>query len=187
MPPFLRSEPRAGEGLGPSPGALALTMLTWGPQEKPKRGRTPELCEEVVSTYIQNCQLFVYSEVVSTYIQNCQLFVYSEVVSTYIQNCQLFVYMGASAARSRGGPEPPPCLLLCICATLVKFHLLIHEIKCTHQDPGSVPEHRTTIFIFKTIQTYIHLRNLKFFMFVILKSRRKQGHSITWTHGQRVG
>ena len=49
---------------------------------------------------------------VLTYIQNCQLFVYSEVVSTYIQNYQLFVYVGASAARSRGGPEPPPCLLL---------------------------------------------------------------------------
>ena len=75
-------------------------MLTWGPrrsgpQEEPKRGRTTELCKEVVTTYIQNCQLFVYSEVVSTYIQNCQLFVYSEVVSTYIQNCQLFVYVGA--------------------------------------------------------------------------------------------
>ena len=41
--------------VGPSPGAL--TMLTWGsqglgPQEEPKRGRTPE---EVVSTHIQYC------------------------------------------------------------------------------------------------------------------------------------
>ena len=35
-------------------GAAAL-----GPQEEPK-GRTPELCKEVVSTYIENCQLFVY-------------------------------------------------------------------------------------------------------------------------------
>ena len=53
-------------------------MLTWGPRRSVlrKRGSTPELCEEVVSTYIQNCVLFVYSEVVSTYIQSCQLFVY---------------------------------------------------------------------------------------------------------------
>ena len=63
---------------GPSPGALALTMLTWGPRRLGlrKRGLTPELCKEVVSTYIQSCLLFVYSKVVLTYIQNCQLFVY---------------------------------------------------------------------------------------------------------------
>ena len=72
------SEPLGRRGRGPSPRALALTMLTLGPRRSGlrKRARTPEFCEDVVSTYIQNCQLFVYSEVVSTYIQNCQLFVY---------------------------------------------------------------------------------------------------------------
>ena len=64
---------RRGRGRGPSPGALALTILTWGLR---KSRSAAELREEVVSTYIQNCQLFVYSEVVSTYIQNCQLFMY---------------------------------------------------------------------------------------------------------------
>ena len=85
------SEPLGQRGRGLSLGALALTMLTLGPRRSGlrKRGRTPE-------------------EVVSTYIQNCQLFVYSEVVSTYIQNCQLFVYVGASAVclvASKGRSE----------------------------------------------------------------------------------
>ena len=44
-------------GWGPSPGALALTLLAWGSQEERKHDRAPE---EVVSTYIQNWQLFVY-------------------------------------------------------------------------------------------------------------------------------
>ena len=54
----------------------SLGAAAFGTQKEPKRGRTPELCEEVVSTYIQNWQLFMYSQVVSTYIQSCQLFVY---------------------------------------------------------------------------------------------------------------
>ena len=86
----------------------SLGAAAFGPQEEPKRGRTPELCEEVVSTYIPNCQLFVYSEVVSTYIQNWKfLFVYSQVVSTYIQSCQLFVYVGPPKKFTR-----PPCCFL---------------------------------------------------------------------------
>ena len=51
LPLFAFRAPRPA-GVGPSPGALALTMLAWGSQEEQKRGRTPE---EVVSTYIQNC------------------------------------------------------------------------------------------------------------------------------------
>ena len=33
------SENLGRRGRVPSPGALALTMLTWGPQEEPKRAR----------------------------------------------------------------------------------------------------------------------------------------------------
>ena len=89
------SEPLDPRGGGHSQGHW-LSLCSLGGLRKSRSAA--ELCEEVVSMYIQNCQLFVYGEVISTYIQNCQMFVYSEVVSTYIQNCQLFVYVA---------PEPP--------------------------------------------------------------------------------
>ena len=64
----------------------ALTMLTWGLR---KSRSAAEPCEEVVSTYIQNCQLFVYSEVVSsTYrIGNCLCTAKSSRLTYRVANC----------------------------------------------------------------------------------------------------
>ena len=77
-----------------------------------------ELCEEVVSTYIQNCQLFVYSEVVSTYIQNC--------LSTrepygYTYHSQKLLYSPPSSPPNL--PPPPPA------TTATKSTSLVTKVK----------------------------------------------------------
>ena len=76
------SEPLGRRGRGPSLGALALTMLTWGPQEEPKRARA-----------LRGSRLDVHTELQIVCVQRS--------VSTYIQKGKLFVYVGALL-----GPPP---------------------------------------------------------------------------------
>ena len=91
-PASLIDECLGWRGWGPSPGALALTMLAWGPQglgpqEEAKHCCTPE---EVVLTYIQNC--------LSTWER---LDVHTE----------LFVYAGALLGPQKIKSIRPPLLL----------------------------------------------------------------------------
>ena len=84
--------PLGRRGWGPSPGALAITMLTGGrgarasgraearPHARALRGSRLDVHTEL--------PMFVYSEIVSTYIQNWQLLVYKKSSrGTYIDNC----------------------------------------------------------------------------------------------------
>ena len=118
------SEPWAGEG-GGRPQGLWLSLCSLGaaalgPQEEPKCGRTPE---EVVSTYIQNCHLFVYVGAshrtyrIGNWLCTWEhLDVHTEwaivcvrgSLSTYIQNWQLFVYLGALLGPDLAGAFAPP-------------------------------------------------------------------------------
>ena len=59
MPPFLRSEPRAGEG-GAVPRGSHYAYLGAPGARVSGRAEARRAPEEVVSMYIQNCQLFVY-------------------------------------------------------------------------------------------------------------------------------
>ena len=138
---------------GPSPGALALTMLTWGPQEKPKGGRTPDVHTELPIVCVQRSRLDVHTELPIVCVQRSRPDVHTELAIVCVQPSRLDVHTelpivcvqpsrldvhtelaivcvqpsrldvhtelpivcvreSPFGARSRGGPEPPPCLLL---------------------------------------------------------------------------
>ena len=59
--------PLGRRGRGPSPGALVLIMLTWGPQEEPKHGRA-----------LQGSRLDVHTELPIVCVQRSRLDVHTE-------------------------------------------------------------------------------------------------------------
>ena len=81
MPPFLRSEPLGRRGRGPSPGALALTMLNWGPQEEPKRARA-----------LRGSRLDVHTELPIACVQRSRLDVHTELPIVCVQRSRLDVH-----------------------------------------------------------------------------------------------
>ena len=68
-------------GRGSSPGALALTMLTWGPQEEPKRGRA---------------------------LRGSRLDVHTELPIVCVQRSRLDIHTELPIVCVRGSPSGPP-------------------------------------------------------------------------------
>ena len=75
--------PWAGEG--PSPGALALTVFTWGPQEEPKRCRA-----------LRGSHLDVHTELPTVCVQRSHLDVHTELPIVCVQRSRLDVHTVAN-------------------------------------------------------------------------------------------
>ena len=81
----------------PSPRALALAMLTWGPQEEPKRGRA-----------LRGSRLDVHTELPIVCVQRSCLDMHTELAIACVQPSRLDVYTELPIVCVRGSPFAPP-------------------------------------------------------------------------------